>query len=222
MITLLGGAFLTGLFGGVHCVGMCGSFAAACAGRHGAGGTVLYSAGRVTTYTILGAIAGTFGLALSGLRVFGLALSFALLVYFAGRLGELWPAVDIRLPWVQRAVKASMKSRWPGGTYVFGLANALIPCGLVYAALALPVAAGSPVDGALAMFAFGLGTVPAMVAVGFGSLGLSRFGLTARRVLAAAVLVVGGWGMFMRAPMTVDAPDAPTTEAPCPACTTES
>jgi len=78
------------------------------------------------------------------------------------------------------------------------MANGLLPCGLVYAALALPVALGSAPLGALAMVLFGLGTVPALVALAAGLAGLLRRGLWPRRVLAAGMLVVGLWAIAVR------------------------
>ena len=106
------------------------------------------------------------------LRYLSIAAGVLMLLYV------LWPArLDpyFKVPsfW-QRAVsrlKSSMaqylRSRKLGGWAALGMLNGLLPCGLVYLALISSVAAGSFLNGAAYMFAFGLGTLPAMMAVGF-------------------------------------------------------
>ena len=94
----------------------------------------------------------------------------------------------------------------------FGAINGLLPCGLVYATLSLPVAAADPAVGAAIMATFGLLTVPALVL----SLGLRRAvgrSLFARRILAAAVLVAGLGALSVRAGLGAAA--GPGEGAPC-------
>jgi uncharacterized protein len=97
-------------------------------------------------------------------------------------------------------VGKAARARFLGAQVLFGVANGFIPCGLVYAALALPTASASPVDGAVVMAAFGLGTFPAMFAVGWLSGRLRGLGLGWRRAMAVVVLVAGAWALTMRAP----------------------
>ncbi len=123
-----------------------------------------YHLGRITTYTALGFVAGGGGLAVQRLGfsagVF-LLLGATLLVLQAAR--RLRPGFALPL---SRRVRG----------YPLGVALGFLPCGILYAALAAAAATGSPLFGALAMACFGLGTVPALVAVGvFGAAAGHRF-----------------------------------------------
>ena len=188
MVTSLGAAALAGLVGSPHCMGMCGSFALACGGgRRG----VAWHAGRLTTYAGLGALAGAIGGLLPGPGWVAPTVSTALLVWFAGALAGLVPEPALRIPGVSSL--AGRAARSPGAVpgYLLGLSTGLLPCGLVYAALAIPVASGSALVGALSMVAFGLGTVPALAAMTAGARRWIMRDLRARRVMAAGVLLFG-------------------------------
>jgi sulfite exporter TauE/SafE len=80
----------------------------------------------------------------------------------------------------------------------FGAANGLLPCGLVYASLGIPVAASDPVVGAAAMVAFGAGTVPALTAVAMGLRRIVMRDIRLRRALAAAVVMAALWSIGTR------------------------
>ncbi len=196
MTALLLGALLAGVIGSPHCVAMCGGFAAAC-GRT-PGGAITWHLGRLTTYAALGALAGLFGRALPGPPWAAAAVSAALLVWFAGSLAGLLPEPRLTIPGVGSTMTRLLTADAPASHYLFGLANGLLPCGLVYAALALPVALGSAPLGALAMILFGLGTIPALATLAAGLARLLRQGLWPRRLLAAAMLIVGLWSIAMR------------------------
>ena len=77
----------------------------------------------------------------------------------------------------------------PSARYALGLVLGLLPCGLVYGALAAAAGTGGMLDGALAMAAFGAGTVPALVAAGWLGLILRRRLQTTSRWIAAPLLV---------------------------------
>ncbi len=189
-------AAMAGLVGSPHCVGMCGGFALACGGR--GRDAVPWHVGRLTTYAVLGAVAGGVGAILPGPGWLGAVLSGALIVWFSAALAGLVPEPKLVLPGLGRLASDLAVRRGVGARYLFGMANGLLPCGLVYAALAVPVASGSAAVGAMAMAAFGLGTVPALTAllVGAGRLDLST--LRARRVMALLVLVAGLWSVAAR------------------------
>jgi sulfite exporter TauE/SafE len=129
-----------------------------------------YHLGRLTTYSALGFAAGGGGFAtqfLGGNAGVFLLIGAALLVLQAAR--RLPSAFALPLPRTLRA-------------YPLGVALGFLPCGVLYAALAAATATASPLYGAMAMFCFGLGTVPALFAVGlFGAAAGHRF----RRRLAA-------------------------------------
>jgi sulfite exporter TauE/SafE len=199
--------FLAGLAGGVtHCAGMCAPFVLAQAGatadRHAGQGMlrrlsgaalVPYHLGRMLGYATLGGLAG--GLAglvtqLSGVRYLLAALLLAAAVLMAGQALARWrPATTgagrrgTRLVGLIAPLLAS-PTGWRG--VGLGLALSALPCGLLYAALAGAAATGSALAGAIAMAAFVLGTIPALVGVALlGRLFLRRGGETVRLVGAA-------------------------------------
>lgn len=195
------GPLLAGLVGSPHCVGMCGGFAVAASGGGVAHG-LAWTAGRLTTYAALGGAAGAIGHALPGPGWVGTVVAAAFLVWFAAKLAGVDAGRAPVIPGLTRAARALVGRADVPSRFLFGGLTGLLPCGLVYAALSFPVASGSPIVGALMMAAFGLGTVPAL---SIAAAGLRRFtarSLTARRVLAATVLVLGLGSLALRAPLS--------------------
>ncbi len=180
---LMGALFLTGLAGGAsHCAAMCGPFVlaqmATGAGSGGGGlarlsGALLlpYHLGRGLGYAMLGAVAG--GLSAAAAHLPGLGLVPPLLLGLAGlaMLAQAMPALGARLPqgWSGSLALPSLgrllDGPGRGRALLLGLLLSTLPCGLLYAALAAAAASGSALAGALAMLAFVLGTVPALVAL---------------------------------------------------------
>ena len=179
---MLWAGFLFGLLGSFHCVGMCGAIALALPGRadaaplRHAGGRLLYNLGRVTTYATLGAGAGLVG---HGLRLAGVqqSLSIAsgvlilLLVAvperYSSRVGHLL-GLNTPLGWVKTTLgRLFQQASWPA-LYATGLLNGLLPCGLVYLALAGALSAPGVAGAAAYMACFGLGTLPLMFRFGAG------------------------------------------------------
>jgi sulfite exporter TauE/SafE len=196
MISFVGSAFLAGFVGSLHCIGMCGGFAIACGGR--TGDTFLWHAGRTATYAILGALAGAFGAMMPGPGWVVAVISTLLIAWFAAGLAGLVPEPHVSIPGVKHlatnlATRTNMAAR-----FGFGMANGLLPCGLVYASLAIPVASGDPVVGALAMTAFGIGTMPALTAVAMGLRRVVMRDLRLRRLLAAGVFLAALWSIGAR------------------------
>ena len=189
MLPTLAGALLAGLAGSPHCVGMCGGLGAAAA--RSTPQALAWSAGRLSTYALLGAAAGaTAGLVPVPAGV-PLILATALLLWFAASLADL-PLPRLPVPaWLDEPGARLLRRSNLGSRFAFGMVNGLLPCGLVYAALSLPVAAGDALTGALAMLAFGLGTVPALALAASGLRRLVAGSLWRRRVLAGLVLAVG-------------------------------
>jgi len=208
----LSGGFLLGLFGGLHCIGMCGGIVSA---LNSAGGNadsqskrvaqqLLYSAGRISSYAVAGAVAGGLGwslLSLIGpeaarwLRILAGAFLIAAGLYLAGwwfglarleRLGaHAWrhlSPLSGRLQPLDRAWKQ----------FAAGAVWGWLPCGLVYAALAGASAAGGAAAGAAMMAAFGLGTLPALLAAGTASHVLLS-GVRARRLAGGLLIIFGLW-----------------------------
>lgn len=205
MWPLVLGAFGAGLMGSPHCVGMCGAFAA-CGSRTLRHGLAFHS-GRLLTYAALGGLAGSFGAALPLSTTALTAISATLLLGFAGILGGVFPPLPVTIPGLpallKRAAGAGAAAAFP-----LGLATGLLPCGLVYAALALPISTGNPTWGALAMIGFGLGTVPLLSTAAGSVQALMGRGLWARRALAGAVLFTGLISLTLRATVVAAEPES--------------
>ena len=190
------GAFLAGLAGSPHCVLMCGPFASACA-RSGSSLSA-WHLGRLTGYALLGAGAGAAGSLLPGPVWLPAVLAGAFLLWFAAGLAGLVPEPRVVLPWLAGSGRLLREDSGIGARYLFGVANGFLPCGLVYAALSLPVALAAPVPGAVAMLAFGAGTLPLLSAAALGLRRMTPRGLGARRLVAAVVLLIGLWSIAAR------------------------
>ena len=218
-LSALIGAWLAGILGGVHCLAMCGGFVAAMAGgtpATGGQGTPLlpartlawrqlsYNAGRVTTYTLLGALAGGAG---------GAVLSAAdwvplqRFIYVVANLFLLALALAIvwrraAFAWLQNAGSALFGKALPAvrpllqadsvfARYALGMIWGLVPCALTYSVLPIAVFAGGALQGASVMLAFGIGTLPNLLAAGW-ILTRTRRWLDAPFVrIAAAALIAG-------------------------------
>lgn len=210
-VSLLG--FLTlGLLGGFgHCVGMCSPFVlfvsrryvAPDAGRAAAFRAQLwYTAGRVLTYAILGAIAGALGGvvqlagALLGLqRAASVVAGAALVLWALVALSDLVPGLDTGGSLFAK-VAARLKGRVPGHPFAVGLFLGLLPCGLLYSAVIAAVARGGPLEGALALTLFGLGTAPALLGVSLADELLARHRAFVNRLSQLFLLAMGAWFLW--------------------------
>ena len=152
MTPLLIGALSAGIVGSPHCIGMCGGFAAACSER--VSDAAAYHVGRLLTYGTLGAAAGWIGGAIPGPGWFPAVVAGILLVGFSARLAGLLPEMHIKMPWLTRAGGALLGQKSLLGRGAFGALTGLLPCGLTWAALSMPVASGTAWSGALLMAAF--------------------------------------------------------------------
>lgn len=207
---VIAAAATLGVAGSAHCLGMCGGIAAAAGTQLGHGSIpgsralagLSFNLGRIVGYALLGAVAGAIigatagrfpvGPVTAGLRIAaavlmaGLALSLLLRRDLLGleRLGgRLWRRLQ---PLTGRARSL------PGhlGLVTLGALWGFLPCGLVYSALALAGASGSGAGGALTMLAFGLGTLPSMVAATLAGVGLLRRLSGARTRILAGMLML--------------------------------
>lgn len=226
--------FAGGLLGAGHCVGMCGGFVAVlgAAGRSwklNLTRQLLYGLGRVFTYSFGGMAAAAAGDRLSQSLPDAVNLQ-AWLCLLAGAL-LIWQGLHA-LGWLRPFVKSSdpclgagmlgdlLRANRLQSVFLGGMINGFLPCGLVYAYLALAGSTRQPLQGGLVMLLFGLGTIPVLALLG---LGVGRISLMSRRrvltIAAVLVLVTGlfslwrGW-QFLQ---------APTDSSPaCPLCAEES
>jgi sulfite exporter TauE/SafE len=188
--------FVAGLASGMHCAGMCGGISTAFAMARN-DRILAFNAGRIASYSVAGAAAGTLGAgayAVSALPLQTVLYVVAsLVVVIAGlqllgirflskldRFGApLWRRVQ---PLAARLVRTN--------AFGAGLAWGWVPCGLVYAALAAAMFAGGPAEGAIAMAAFGAGTLPWLLAAGVVAARLREY----RRLAGAFLIGCGAWG----------------------------
>jgi len=155
--------FLLGVLGQGHCLAMCSGLALALRRK-----TAAYQLGCLAGYVTVGALAGLVGFFAGGLRVWVLGLAGLVMVVMGlGLLG--WAP---KLPvgpglWLARLMRSKLAA---GSAFGLGAASAMLPCGLLYAAVARSAAAPSVGEGALGMAAFWLGTLPVLLAVRWLSL----------------------------------------------------
>jgi sulfite exporter TauE/SafE len=201
-----------GLAGAGHCLGMCGGIAAALnlGGSVGLTTTLAYHGGRLLSYTALGALLGlaagsvdlapwTIGLRyLAGLLLVGMGLYIA-----DWWRGMLWLERAGAVLWqpVQKLSARLLPIRHWYHSLALGLCWGLMPCGLIYSALAWAATAQHAATAALLMFCFGLGTLPAMLATSLGAGGLQGFlrrrGL--KILIALALITAGSWSLYQTA-----------------------
>jgi hypothetical protein len=210
-------AFMAGLLGSGHCFGMCGGIAGSLGAlaRVGSRSLILpglqFNAGRLLGYALLGALAGgILGAAgdIMTLKSIGTWLRglTALMVLLIGLRFLLdWRGLDL----IERggaglwrrilplAVRISQRHDWIGRLGL-GLCWGFLPCGLVYTVLMTAASTGSSLAGATTMFAFGLGTLPAMLGLTVAAPALNVFlgDRLVRRIVGFSLVVLAAW-MFV-------------------------
>ena len=203
-------AFLVGLLGGGHCIGMCGGFVGAISAHLPSQQSaklpflLAYNSGRILSYTLAGMIAGAIGASSfflsnilpiqKSLYFFSSVILILLGLYLAGiwhgltyleKIGHfVWRYLQ---PHSKRfiPIKSLKQALFLGGLWGW------LPCGLVYSVLITAIASGDLVKGGLLMLAFGLGTLPTLLAMGLTAIQLKLFlqNLWVRRL--SGLLVIG-------------------------------
>ena len=205
----------TGLFGSGHCIGMCGGLVAALSlsaeGRRG--GIVfhlLYNAGRILTYTLVGLLVGWLGSAIAYTDIFSGATRVILVAsdLFMIAVGLGSAGLFARLNLMKLEFAAPMQAlggaigslrRLPPALAALplGLVMGLLPCGFFYAMAITAAQSASPVTGGVTLFAFGLGTLPALFFFGTAAHWL---GTRARswmiRIAGVLVALMGGLNLL--------------------------
>ena len=173
---LLLSAFILGLVGNFHCLGMCGPIALAIPLKDNSTSTrllsiLIYNAGRIFTYTLLGALIGFIG---KGVFLMGfqqklsIILGAAIIIYAvfiivkrkSSLLNKLLATKFYRL---KNAMGSFLRKKTYDANLLLGLLNGLLPCGMIYIALAGALASESVFSSAAFMLFFGLGTLPVMM-----------------------------------------------------------
>ncbi len=192
-------AFTIGLFGSLHCIGMCGPIALAVGGQRSnvwVNG-LLYNLGRTVTYSLLGGIIGLLG---QGLFFAGFQKSMTIAIGAALLLIAVFSInVETKLLKVNvfNRLFFNVKSgigRWIqqqgfAGTFAVGVLNGLLPCGLVYMAVAGALSTGELLSGMAYMALFGLGTLPLMTVVSLaGNVVNLRFRIIFQKIYPAFLI----------------------------------
>ena len=193
--------FIVGMLTSIHCVGMCGgimltqSLSKESNGDEGKNKlqvltpAILYNAGRVTSYTVIGGIVGALGSVLSmslnvkaGLQIFAGVFMVIMGMNMAGF--SLFRKINIKLPWSSCSVKKK-----PKAPFLVGMLNGLMPCGPLQTMQLYALGTGSAFKGAMSMFLFSLGTVPLMLIFGAIS-GILSKGYTKQLLKFSGFLVI--------------------------------
>ncbi len=212
-------AFLVGLLGGVHCVGMCGGIVGALSlgiperQRRGVARwyfLLSYNCGRLISYALAGALLGGIGWLASnwsGLHQMQhyLQLIAALFMVALGLyLGGWWQALVMLeraggFVWarLEPLGRRFLPVRSPLHALLLGLVWGWLPCGLVYSVLVWSIATGDPLRGAGLMFSFGLGTLPSLMLMGAVAAGLAARvrGPRTRHVAGFLVILFGVYAL---------------------------
>lgn len=215
-------AFALGLAGGLHCIGMCGPIAVS------VGRNYQYSVGRISSYVVLGTIAGAGGslLTLGAYEQFvsiicGMIMMILALLQLAIHWSPLPTGFMHHVAKPLRLYFQQLFGKQTGFAYLgIGVLNGLLPCGLVFSALFGAMATTSALSGALFMACFGVGTLPVMISLALGGKWLqgkvfSRY----RIVLPVLALLLGGVvmvrGMGLGIPYLSPKPPSTLSEPGC-------
>ncbi|MGF1720921.1 sulfite exporter TauE/SafE family protein [Vibrio kyushuensis] len=203
------GAFFIGLIGAGHCMGMCGGLASALSiGQHQGSRMIpiYYNFGRLLSYATIGAIIGSavstlieftqLNQALAWLRLVA-AIFMIILALYVGRwwFGLLaFEKIGQRFwKYLSPVGQSLLPLKKPFYALPFGFVWGWLPCGLVYSILTWAAVSGSAVNGALIMLCFGLGTLPAMLLIGYSATHLKKIQQSAlfRSIGASCILAYG-------------------------------
>ncbi len=204
MVILLS-ALVLGLMGSFHCAGMCGPIAIALP-LHGNsisqkifGGT-LYNLGRTLTYGVMGAIFGLLG---QGVEMIGFQQKISVVMGAIMIISVVFPSLfrnqyNMEKSWfslvgkLKKSIGKLFSVHSFSSLFFIGLLNGLLPCGLVYMAIAGAIGTGEVVLGSLYMIMFGLGTIPMMLSIAIaGNILNAAIRQKINRLIPVLVVVVG-------------------------------
>ena len=184
--------FLMGLIGSVHCIGMCGPLVMALPIAQQTNfqkwqSILLYHAGKISSYTILGILLGLFG---SQLPLYGvqenlsIVMGSIMLLYVVyvfvikPKFIPIFLQFNLQYTFIVKKMGQLFKSKHRVVFYFIGILNGLLPCGMIYVALTSALATQDILQGGLIMTFFGIGTMPALIMVAIGG---QYFGINIRK-----------------------------------------
>lgn len=208
-------AFVVGLLGGVHCVGMCGGIVGALSlglpSQRQLPLLIAYNLGRIGSYTVAGAVMGAMGFYFSALlpvqNAQRILLAFAgiFMILLGLYLGGWWNLLTRierlgGLLWrrIEPLGRGLLPVRSIRQALLLGVLWGWLPCGLVYSALVWTVSSGGASQGGLLMLAFGLGTLPNLLLMGVAAAQLQRWVRkpATRAVAGGLVILFGVWQLY--------------------------
>ncbi len=198
-------AFILGFMGSLHCVGMCGPIVLATRLPNKSWqtkliGGLLHNFGRIITYSTIGAAFGLLGkgLSMAGIQRFisiavGIVMIISVLFPLLFKNIKLGNSISTKLfSVVKQQFQLFISNPTCRSVFMVGILNGLLPCGLVYMAVAGALATGSVSDGIIYMFLFGLGTTPLLLATALlGNIGTNSIRIKIAKVIPYVVVVVG-------------------------------
>lgn len=218
-----------GLLGSGHCIGMCGGFALTLGSQAQSPWRNLlrqsvYALGRISVYVLAGAFVGfgSWQLGCSGLDIVTVQACLSIIAGLFLIAEGLFSTGLVPRPFASRqgcpgvnVFATLLRAPNLSSVFVGGLVNGLLPCGLVYAYLALAASSGNLFAGAAVMGLFGLGTLPALILTGLtGSLLSHVWRQRIFRIAAYCMILTGALSLWRGAAVW-----APEGSTPCPYCT---
>ena len=212
-IEVLGAALVIGVLGAGHCVGMCGGIIGALSfaiDKHApikrTSILFAYSFGRVLSYTLLGAAAAGVAQIMEQMGfTFFRIIAGVLMILMGAYLSGLWNVLTVlekagAIVWryIQPIGNRLLPVRSKSKAVLLGVLWGWLPCGLVYTALAFSATEADPVRGAAVMLAFGVGTLPAVLAGGLTAVTVGRImqGRNFRFSSAVLLVIFGLWTLY--------------------------
>ena len=206
-------AFFLGLFSTLHCIGMCGGIIGALSlslpveirnSKPKLFTFVLsYNVGRLLSYSLAGFVAGAIGTSAfqsagfdqghAVLQNIGVFMMVAIGLYLTGWVPQLAKVEKIGLP-VWKKLEPIGRKLVPVTSIpkalAYGMVWGWLPCGLVYFMIIWALTAGNAINGAMTMLAFGLGTLPTLMAAGFMTSWITRFTRSPRARQVVGLLII--------------------------------
>lgn len=211
-------AFIAGLLGGVHCLGMCGGIVGALtfgikqdatsSSKGSLPFLLAYNSGRIISYTFAGVLVGGISMLAAnlpllnniqyGLQIFAAFFMIALGLYIGGwwfGLRQVEKAGGVIWKKIEPISRRFIPVKSPFQAFILGTLWGWLPCGLVYTILIWSISTGSAIEGGLLMLSFGLGTLPLLLAMGVFATSLSNF-IRQNWVRALAGGIIIAFGVF--------------------------
>ncbi len=198
-------AIILGLLGNFHCMGMCGPITLILPlHQYNMPKKILavsmYNLGRIFTYALIGLVFGSIGhaivmtkihqqvsITMGVIMIISVITPFLLSKKLKGRLNN-----SRFMNWLRGNIKSLLKTQNFAGYFLLGAMNGLLPCGLVYVAVAGAVISGSLAGGIIYMALFGLGTVPIMMLLPlFGQVLSKKLKINTSFIMPVATTIVG-------------------------------